>query len=103
MFLKSIGTYIPSNAIDNISQGNSFGETEEFIRKKIGATSLSQLEHGQDASDLAVLAFEDLLATSNIELDAVEAVVLVTQNGDGHNLPHTSAIVHQKMKMNKNS
>ena len=43
------------------------------------------------------MLFRSLLAKATLKLNAVDALVLVTQNGDGHNLPHTSAVVHAKL------
>lgn len=101
MYISAIASYIPSNTIDNIAQGAKFGETENFIKEKIGAIKLSHLNPDEDTSDIAVKAVERLIEKSGQSKDNIEALVLVTQNGDGHNLPHTSAVVHAKLGLNK--
>jgi 3-oxoacyl-[acyl-carrier-protein] synthase-3 len=95
--ITEIGSYFPKNTIDNIAQAAKFGESEAFIKSKIGASILPKLEEQQDASDLAVGAVENLLAKNIIEGEQIEALVVVTQNGDYGGLPHTSAIVQFKL------
>lgn len=96
--IKAIGSYIPDNAIDNIKQAECFGETEEFIRTKIGAVKLPRMGGSQDTSDLAVAAVTDLFSR-NEDLDPtqIDALVVVTQNPDACGLPHTSALVQAKL------
>lgn len=94
--IKSIGSFIPDSSIDNIDQALKFGETEDFIRKKIGATRLSKMPKEMETSDLAVGALNALLQKSALAREDIEALVVVTQNPDGCGLPHTSAIVQDK-------
>ncbi len=75
--------------------------SEGFIREKIGFTSLSQKGPDMETSDLCLLAWEDLKKSHNISPDEVDCLVVCTQNPDGHGLPHTSAIVHQKLGLSK--
>ena len=63
--IKAVGVYYPSNAIDNIKQGKSFGESKDFVRDKIGGISLPRMSHGEDSSDLAVNAVAMLLKSSS--------------------------------------
>lgn len=102
MKIAAIGSYIPNNTVDNLKQGEKFGESADFIEKKIGALQLSRLEDNEDTSDMAVKAVKALLATSNLTIEKIEALIVVTQNGDGNNLPHTSALVHAKLGLSKN-
>lgn len=95
--ITEIGSYFPKNTIDNIAQAAKFGESEAFIKTKIGATVLPKLEEHQEASDLAVGAVENLLAKNAIQKEQIEALVVVTQNGDFGGLPHTAAIVQSKL------
>jgi 3-oxoacyl-[acyl-carrier-protein] synthase-3 len=101
MRLQSVASYIPAGSIDNIAQASSFGETEEFIRTKIGPLKLPRKGLEEQTSDMAVMAVSNLLTKSNLNIETIDAMVLITQNGDGHNLPHTSAIVHAKLGLPK--
>lgn len=99
--IKNIGCFIPDETIDNVRQAESFGEDFKFIESKIGAEILPRASKDQDASDLGVLAVKDLMNKESLELDEIEALVVVTQNGDFNGLPHTSALIHGKLGLGK--
>jgi 3-oxoacyl-[acyl-carrier-protein] synthase-3 len=101
MRLNTIASYIPSGYIDNINQAIRFGETSDFVREKIGAVRLAKKAVAEETSDLAVAAVTNLIKKTKIELEDIDVLILITQNGDGHNLPHTSAIVHRKLGLPK--
>jgi 3-oxoacyl-[acyl-carrier-protein] synthase-3 len=100
--IHSIAAYLPAESIDNVKQGAAFGETEDFIRGKIGATRLTRKADAQETSDLAVAAVEALVSRSSLQADQIDALVVVTQNPDGSGLPHTAAIVQSKLGLNEN-
>ena len=81
----------------NRARAEEFGLTDEFIRDKLGVETVARKADDQDTSDLAVAAVKALLAKGRVDLERVECLVLVTQNPDGRGLPHTSAIVHDKL------
>jgi 3-oxoacyl-[acyl-carrier-protein] synthase III len=95
--IKSIASYIPEDFIDNIAQAASFGENENFIPTKIGAMHLPVKATNEETSDLCVKSIHKLVNTSELSLDSIDALIVVTQNGDGHGLPHTAAIVQDKL------
>lgn len=95
--IRAVASKIPENRIDNLKQADKFGETPEFICKKIGAVSLPVIDAGSETSDLAAGAVQNLSAQHGLALDAIDALVVVTQNPDGMGLPHTSAIVQHKL------
>ena len=95
--IKSIAAYLPQQSIDNIEQGARFGESEEFIRTKIGATRLTRKSDSEETSDLAATAVNNLIENSELDLQQIDALIVVTQNGDGFGLPHTAAIVQDKL------
>lgn len=96
--IRSIASYIPEGRIDNIAQAQSFGRDEDFVRTKLGTTSLAVKADDEETSDLAVRAVQNLLAKNpELNLDTVQALVVITQNGDAEGLPHTSAIVQHKL------
>lgn len=100
--IRDISVYLPAQSIDNVEQGATFGETEDFIRGKIGATRLTRKADTEETSDLAVAAVERLFASSDLRVDQVDALIVVTQNPDGSGLPHTAAIVHSKLGLGEN-
>ncbi|NLY13260.1 MAG: ketoacyl-ACP synthase III [Gammaproteobacteria bacterium] len=96
--IRSIASYIPEGRIDNIAQAQSFGRDEEFVHNKLGTTTLSVKAEHEETSDLCVRAVQNLLAKNpELKLEDVQALVVVTQNGDAEGLPHTSAIAQHKL------
>jgi 3-oxoacyl-[acyl-carrier-protein] synthase-3 len=101
--IKSISCFLPSDFIDNLGRAREFGENEDFVLNKLGASKLPVKSAEQDTSDLAVSAISKLL-NSRPDLDSkdIDAIALVTQNPDGQGLPHSSALVHEKLKLSTN-
>lgn len=96
--IKAIATHIPMQSVDNIERAQGFGETETFVRSKIGALRLPVKDVAQETSDLAMLAVQALFEQCpEFSKDAVDAIVVVTQNPDGEGLPHTAAILQNKL------
>jgi 3-oxoacyl-[acyl-carrier-protein] synthase-3 len=95
--IRSIASYLPEYSVDNIAQGAKFGESEDFIKAKIGATRLTRKDDLEETSDLAAKAVRNLIANSKLGPDQIDALIVVTQNGDGCGLPHTAAIVQDKL------
>lgn len=91
-----IGTYLGEEVLDNLSRADALDTNPDFLKSKIGTNTVRRKRADQDTSDLAVEALRALEA-KGVDLSTLEAMVLVTQNPDGHGLPHTSAIVHEKM------
>lgn len=102
--IRSIASYIPEGRIDNIAQAHSFDRDEAFVDVKLGTRSLSVKAEGEETSDLSVRAIQNLLAKNpDLKLEDVQALVVVTQNGDAEGLPHTSAIVQHKLGIPMNA
>lgn len=98
--IKAIASYVPSLYIDNLLQAKKFGESEDFIQKKIGAMRLPRKDVDQDTSDLAVLAVQSLFEKNPaLSKSDVDAIVVITQNPDAEGLPHTAAIVQKKLQL----
>lgn len=96
--IKSIASYIPEGRIDNIAQAATFDRDEAFVESKIGTSTLSVKDAAEETSDLCAAAVRNLLAKNpELRLEDVQALIVVTQNGDGEGLPHTSAIAQHKI------
>ncbi|MDU9389186.1 ketoacyl-ACP synthase III [Pseudomonas sp. zfem002] len=96
--IKSIASYVPAAGLDNYAQGAKFGKDEEFILGKIGSAFLPRKGDEQETSDLCVEAVNALFAANPaLSRDAIDALIVVTQNGDAEGLPHTAAIVQDKL------
>lgn len=95
--IKSIASYIPEGGVDNLAQAATFGEGEEFVTQKLGSRFLPRKPAEFDTSDMAVAAVEKLLSSCQLDKYHIDALVVITQNPDGHGLPHCSALVQQKL------
>lgn len=99
--ISGIASFIPDTKIDNLEQGEVFGESPEFIINKIGAKELPVSNTEVETSDLGCQAITRLVDSGGLDLESVDALVVVTQNPDDSGLPHTSAIIHKKLGLSK--
>lgn len=96
--IKSIASYVPVAGVDNYAQGAKFDKDEEFILGKIGSAFLPRKDAGQETSDLCVEAVNALFANNpELKRESIDVLIVVTQNGDEEGLPHTAAIVQDKL------
>jgi len=95
--ISKIGFYMPEGRRDNFVIGQRFGMSEEFIRSKVGFLQTAVKSAHEETSDLCLKAFHDLKSKTVIDESTLDLIVVVTQNPDGHGVPHTSAILHHKM------
>jgi len=97
--IKSIASYVPANGVDNYAQGAKFSKDEDFILGKIGSAFLPRKDADQETSDLCVEAVNALFANNpQLKRESIDALIVVTQNGDAEGLPHTAAIVQDKLR-----
>lgn len=96
--VEEIGYYIPAGRVSNYERKVKFAIDDNFIENKIGIRRISLKGAEEETSDLCVKAFEDLESRGNFSRSEIEALVVVTQNPD-KNIPHTSAIVHDKLDL----
>jgi 3-oxoacyl-[acyl-carrier-protein] synthase III len=99
--IAAIGAYLPAMRQDNAQMASRFGFADDFLETKIGVLAPARKAPSEETSDLCVKAFEDLKGCAGDGLADLDLIVVVTQNPDGHGLPHTSAIVHQKLNLPK--
>lgn len=99
--IKNIGYYICEKKECNIGKiFNGVVVSEESIIQKIGIEYVSRKENNEKSSDLCINAFNDLIKKIEINRDEIGVICVCTQNGD-FNIPHTSAIVHNKLGLKK--
>jgi len=100
--INNIGCYIASDRISNLEKAEKHGVAHDFITEKIGIASVARKKSSEKASDLCVLAYDDLVACVNESaLKDIEFLCVCTQNGD-YQLPQTSAILQSKLGILKN-
>ncbi|WP_257939296.1 ketoacyl-ACP synthase III [Campylobacter lari] len=97
--ISDIGTYICSDKISNFDRKTDFDINDEFIKEKIGFQSLSKSSDEEKTSTLCLKAFEKI--KHKIDLSNIDCLILISQNPDVK-IPHTSAILHNKLNLSKN-
>jgi len=100
--IVSIGSYIPLGRESNYAKKAQFDIDDDFIRDKLGVEEVSRKASDEETSDMCVKAYADLEARLARRIEAVDCLVVCTQNPDGAGLPHTSAIVHGKLGLPQN-
>lgn len=96
----TIGIYLPPNRQSNLERLEKFGITHEFLENKLGVIERAIKSSTETTSMLCVKAFEDLNSEVQINVDEIQLLCVVTQNPD-QKIPHTAAIVHQKLGLSK--
>lgn len=100
--IHNIGCHITPKRVSNLEKTEKHGVTEAFITEKIGMKTLARKQPSERASDLCILAYENLVErVGESVIEDIEFLCVCTQNGD-YQLPHTSAIVQAKLGAPKN-
>lgn len=96
----AIGTYLPERRESNREKAKAFGFQDDFLDDALGIVSRSVKEGDETSSDLCVRAYADLTQRAEIDPALIQLVAVVTQNPD-LKIPHTAAIVHNKLGCSK--
>ena len=91
--IKAIGYVLGSQRIDNAARNIA---EPELLEQKIGVRQIAR-RGNEDTSDLAVAAVADLQQRHPFDVGKIECLIVITQNPDGFGLPHTAAVVHDKL------
>jgi 3-oxoacyl-[acyl-carrier-protein] synthase-3 len=98
--IRSIGLYLPSQRESNYEKAERVGFEREFLENKLGVVARSVMEKGETTSDLAIRAFDALALRTELPRDEIDLLVVVTQHPD-FKVPHTAAIVHNRLGLGK--
>jgi len=99
--LERIASYVPPGRESNFDRAAEFALDRDFIVDKLGVETVSRKAPDEETSDLCMKAAEALEAQTGGRLDDVDCLVVCTQNPDGDGIPHTSAVVHAKLKLSE--
>lgn len=99
--IRRVSVHRPPHLVDNLKEAGRHSVSDEFVRDKIGMAHLTRKGEHEDSSDLAEAAVRPLFEEHGLSPEDVECLVLVTQNPDSAGLPHSSAILHNKLGLNK--
>lgn len=89
--LGAMGAYVPAGGLDFLAEGSGYAASRAFITDKTGFQRVARKAAGEDTCDLAERAVADLARRVPDIAERCRLLVVVTQNPDGHGLPHTSA------------
>lgn len=97
--IGAIAAELPEQRLSNLERADRYHASESFIREKLGFLEVARKARDQETSDLCVAAARRLFDSGKAAPEEIECAVVVTQNPDGHGLPHTAAIVHRKLRL----
>jgi len=98
--IKSIGSFIPIKRVSNFESIDKFNLTEDFIKNKVGFVSKAIKSPDESCITFCMKAIKSLKKKYNLIDSNIRLVTVVTQNPDTR-IPHSSAIVHNIMKLDK--
>jgi 3-oxoacyl-[acyl-carrier-protein] synthase-3 len=90
--IENIGIWFPENFESNYDLKEKFEIDDYFIEEKIGVRKVARISKEQQASDMCIGAYEDLVKRVG-QVAGIDILVVVTQNPDS-NIPHVSAKIH---------
>lgn len=101
--IENIGVYIPENRQDSFSKVYDGKQVDaDFVKNKVGFISTARKNPDEDTSDMCVKAFQNLKTRAeNFSEKDIECILLCSHNGD-FQMPHTSAILQDKLSLNEN-
>lgn len=98
--IRAIASYIPPSKISNYAKKEQFAISNDFIENTIGVKQHAQISNDENTSDLCIKAYVNLEQKVILERNSIDCCVVITQNPD-FNIPHVSAIVHNKLGLSK--
>ncbi len=98
--IEKIGYYIPSGRISNLGRLKEFDMTEDFVVNKLGIKEISQKNDEETVVEMCEKACVNLEKQLGYTDKEIDVLVVVTQNPDT-NIPHTSAMLHEKLGLPK--
>lgn len=99
--IADIGVFLPEERVCNVARAPELEASEELLREKIGVLRISRKLPEHETSDMAVFAAQQLFERGAVQPEEVDCLIIVTQNPDGHGLPHVSARVHGKLGLGR--
>ena len=97
--IKAIEYFLPERVEDNnvLSEDNPDWDMDKIF-SKVGVTQRHIAEKEQCASDLGLLAIEQLLENSSMDRTKIDGLIVCTQSPD-YFLPTTACILQNKLKL----
>ena len=94
--ISALGTYLPPRVLTNADLEKMVDTTNEWIMERVGIRERHLVDKGVAASDLAVEAVKNLLASQPFDLQQVDLIVVGTVTPDMM-YPSTACLVQHKL------
>ena len=94
--ISALGTYVPPRLLTNADLEKMVDTTNEWIMERVGIKERHLADKGVAASDLAVAAVKNLLASHPFDLQEVDLIVVGTVTPDMM-YPSTACLVQHKL------
>lgn len=94
--LTDIAVYLPETIVDDEEIRRRFGFKQDFLDNKLGIHYRHIARDDETVADMAVAAAETLFDRGAVTRDAIDLVVLCTQNPD-YRLPTTANLVQDRL------
>lgn len=99
-FIRGMGSFVPSNKVDNQALCQRVDTSDEWIRTRTGIRERRLAEDGQACSDLAVEAATRALKDAKMERDQIDLVIVATITPD-MSFPSTACLLQHKLGLGK--
>lgn len=99
-FIRGMGSYVPSNKVDNQALCQRVDTSDEWIRTRTGIRERRLAEDGQACSDLALEAATRALKDATMERDQIDLVIVATITPD-MSFPSTACMLQHKLGLGK--
>jgi 3-oxoacyl-[acyl-carrier-protein] synthase-3 len=94
--ITALGTYVPPRLLTNADLEKMVDTTNEWIMERVGIRERHLVDKGVAASDLAVEAVKNMLASHPFDLQSVDLIVVGTVTPDMM-YPSTACLVQHKL------
>lgn len=94
--ITAVGTYLPPRVLTNADLEKMVDTTDAWIMERVGIRERHLVDKGVAASDLAVEAVKNLLASHPLDLQEVELIIVGTVTPDMM-YPSTACLVQHKL------
>ena len=94
--ISALGTYLPPRVLTNADLEKMVDTTDEWIMSRVGIRERHIVDKGVAASDLAVEAVKNLVASHPMDLQEVDLIVVGTVTPDMM-YPSTACLVQNKL------
>lgn len=94
--LRGIGHYLPARIVENSELETWVDTTDEWIKTRSGIERRHFAAEGEMTSDLAVKAAHEALNDAQMEVDAIDAIIVATSTPD-NTFPSVATMVQGKL------